>query len=457
MDIRLYSGQQYQDLQERIRDPFGMLKRLTVPGHYALAAVETVGAEELTLGVLTFAKTGDSMMVEWIWVEQAVRDKGIAHELMMAAFRVADGFGIPELYAYLPFFYGRESVCRGDVNFARRYFGEGGSPVPGEWQRSVQNLTPVIRELKQLFDAREDKNTLSAIEPLRNKGAGITKTLSLLEKAEQVETLYPLAADKKDRLALEVSMVTASEQDPAGGILWQEMGDELLLCAYGAANPGTFQKLLLASLMQIKKDYTPDTVIRIQLWTDAYTDLIRQVFGENSGALLLKGDVKQILVSGPTSGFEPVEVLEDNPAEVLNGYFLEAEEQGRAREVSIGEAKRLYQPPQGTKKSQIKTLRGILLTELSEGLNLVLDKEENRDRGWIKNVPVDYFDQTTSLCKKDPSGRILSMCLTHYEEEEERLYVVGCFEEREKTELLPISLMMAGESYSPNLTVVLPV
>ena len=456
MNIRLFTGRQYQDLKKNIQDPFEMLNRLMLPGHHALVAVEQNGDEDLYLGILIFVRVRDAMMVEWIWVEPVVRDRGIGEELIRAAFTVAHGFGLSKLHAYIPRLYGRESVCPRDVSFAKRYFGEDEREVPGEWSRSLKNLTVSLKSLKRTFE--EDKERLKnvVIEPLRQEAGRMNAILQSLEETKAVESLYPLS-DKRELIETRISMVVASGDAGKGGsgcAIWQEAGEkDLFLSGFGATDHGLFRKLFLASLLQIMKDYTADTTIHVQLWTEDYADIMRETFGENGGALFLTGDVESFLQRGPEPSYRDAdELLLENPTDFLNRYLTEPERENEL--TSIEEAMKRHEM-KTKKRSAVKSLRGLTLSELGEGLDVLLQKDREESPKWFRSIPVAYYDLTTSLCSVDKEDRITGICLTHYEEDEEKLYVVGTIEE--KDELLPISLAMAKEKYSSKLSVVLPV
>ncbi len=101
-------------------DPFGVSGCLSLPGAFALTAVNTVEGEEGTdhpAGLLVGRIVRDTLRVEWLLVEIESRLQGIGLSLLEAAFQSAKAAGAKEVEARFFEEADRSAVCAGGKDF----------------------------------------------------------------------------------------------------------------------------------------------------------------------------------------------------------------------------------------------------------------------------------------------------------------------------------------------------
>ena len=475
-----------------IQDPFGMFTRVHIPGHYVLGALERAGNEALLLGYLIFVKSGQQMMVEWIWVEPTVRNRGVGDALMKAAFRIAGGFDIPVMGAYLPYMYGRSAICPGEASFAGRYFGLGETEIPGQWVLSVRNLQLVSKRVKKLYEEVREKKKNVVITPLREVGAKTNLLLESLEQASFMEMNYALG-DKREYLEDTISMVCSDETGKGkGAVLWQKTGKGLYLAAIGAEEEGLLFKLFLASILQIIKDYAANTLVRMELWTFPYAPFLRTLLGWNGGAVVMTGAVPGVLQKGPSPAIPDIGALLQNASDAVITHYLNragkaasdafseeamealaagadlseeaAEEESGTTELTIKEVAKLplVKDDKDIEGFVAGKLDEVTLPVLREWIDTLVLQNIADAPPWLRIIPLEYYDGDTSMFYVDKKTGDFGLCLTHYEPESDSLVYVA-LDGSEKEDgceafrcLLAESLKRAITEYDDSVTVVIP-
>ena len=270
-------------------DPFWMMERLELPGYFAMAAAEFDEEEnsELPAGLMIGEILSDKLIIEWIYVQNEFRNRGIAAQLLDAAFTIARKNNLPTVCAYLSEEWGRELVCPSEEVFLEAYGFGNRSSLAGEWltnlralseqeyfQQSTDNL-PIVTPLQQLIssqartalDALAGKEDAVMLCPINGQQALFDEELSFLlsSKGEIKGGILVKCLSRNRNEVREGKVVLLAKEK----VLYP-----VLLCASSESEQ---QALLSAALQAAMKKYAKDTEVHILLRDDRLDPFLKKL------------------------------------------------------------------------------------------------------------------------------------------------------------------------------------
>ena len=270
-------------------DPFLMMERLELPGYFAMAATEFDEEEnsELPAGLMIGEILSDKLIIEWIYVQNEFRNRGIAAQLLDAAFTIARKNNLPTVCAYLSEEWGRELVCPSEEVFLEAYGFGNRSSLAGEWltnlralseqeyfQQSTDNL-PIVTPLQQLIssqartalDALAGKEDAVMLCPINGQQALFDEELSFLlsSKGEIKGGILVKCLSRNRNEVREGKVVLLAKEK----VLYP-----VLLCASSESEQ---QALLSAALQAAMKKYAKDTEVHILLRDDRLDPFLKKL------------------------------------------------------------------------------------------------------------------------------------------------------------------------------------
>lgn len=270
-------------------DPFWMMERLELPGYFAMAATEFDEEEnsELPAGLMIGEILSDKLIIEWIYVQNEFRNRGIAAQLLDAAFTIARKNNLPTVCAYLSEEWGRELVCPSEEVFLEAYGFGNRSSLAGEWltnlralseqeyfQQSTDNL-PIVTPLQQLIssqartalDALAGKEDAVMLCPINGQQASFDEELSFLlsSKGEIKGGILVKCLSRNRNEVREGKVVLLAKEK----VLYP-----VLLCASSESEQ---QALLSAALQAAMKKYAKDTEVHILLRDDRLDPFLKKL------------------------------------------------------------------------------------------------------------------------------------------------------------------------------------
>lgn len=270
-------------------DPFWMMERLELPGYFAMAATEFDEEEnsELPAGLMIGEILSDKLIIEWIYVQNEFRNRGIAAQLLDAAFTIARKNNLPTVCAYLSEEWGRELVCPSEEVFLEAYGFGNRSSLAGEWltnlralseqeyfQQSTENL-PIVTPLQQLIssqartalDALAGKEDAVMLCPINGQQALFDEELSFLlsSKGEIKGGILVKCLSRNRNEVREGKVVLLAKEK----VLYP-----VLLCASSESEQ---QALLSAALQAAMKKYAKDTEVHILLRDDRLDPFLKKL------------------------------------------------------------------------------------------------------------------------------------------------------------------------------------
>lgn len=270
-------------------DPFWMMERLELPGYFAMAATEFDEEEnsELPAGLMIGEILSDKLIIEWIYVQNEFRNRGIAAQLLDAAFTIARKNNLPTVCAYLSEEWGRELVCPSEEVFLEAYGFGNRSSLAGEWltnlralseqeyfQQSTDNL-PIVTPLQQLIssqartalDALAGKEDAVMLCPINGQQALFDEELSFLlsSKGEIKGGILVKCLSRNRNEVREGKVVLLAKEK----VLYP-----VLLCASSESEQ---QALLSAALQAAMKKYAKDTEAHILLRDDRLDPFLKKL------------------------------------------------------------------------------------------------------------------------------------------------------------------------------------
>lgn len=270
-------------------DPFWMMERLELPGYFAMAATEFDEEEnsELPAGLMIGEILSDKLIIEWIYVQNEFRNRGIAAQLLDAAFTIARKNNLPTVCAYLSEEWGRELVCPSEEVFLEAYGFGNRSSLAGEWltnlralseqeyfQQSTDNL-PIVTPLQQLIssqartalDALAGKEDAVMLCPINGQQALFDEELSFLlsSKGEIKGGILVKCLSRNRNEVREGKVVLLAKEK----VLYP-----ILLCASSESEQ---QALLSAALQAAMKKYAKDTEVHILLRDDRLDPFLKKL------------------------------------------------------------------------------------------------------------------------------------------------------------------------------------
>ena len=270
-------------------DPFWMMERLELPGYFAMAATEFDEEEnsELPAGLMIGEILSDKLIVEWIYVQNEFRSRGIGAQLLDAAFTIARKNNLPTVCAYLSEEWGRELVCPSEEVFLEAYGFGNRSSLAGEWLTNLQALSE-----QEYFQQPTDD--LPIVTPLQQLTRSQAKTaLDTLAGKEDAAMLCPINGQQAS-FDEELSFLLSSKGEIKGGILVKCLSRNrnevregkvvllakekvlypVLLCASSESEQ---QALLSAALQAAMKKYAKDTEVHILLRDDRLDPFLKKL------------------------------------------------------------------------------------------------------------------------------------------------------------------------------------
>lgn len=161
-------------------DPLMMMEYLDYPDTFGLAATveDEESPKDIPAGLAIVTMMPDSLMINWLCVEEEYRIQGIGEQLLARIFDIAESRGNDTISAYFNQQFGRDMYCAGEEEYFRQRLFEKEKEFPGEWLTDLRTLLN-LPQWKQDVTSSHKVISLSKLPSYRRK-----ESLSLLPQAE---------------------------------------------------------------------------------------------------------------------------------------------------------------------------------------------------------------------------------------------------------------------------------
>ena len=269
-------------------DPLGLLERLEMPGYVAFGVTKRkIGQKKVPIGLAMYTEQDNTIILEWLYVAEEYRGRGIGEHLLSLLFEIAVSKHILLVGAFLPYTEDRNKLCAGIEGYlSERYF-YSNITVPGEWEAPLLMLgsSPVIKT-KVPSDKR-----IGRVMPLKDLStAQIRSLFKMLDNNDKAYKLYPLS-EKQSIIDMDVSYVCLDDKQLYGAFLYQKVGVDLYSVSIFARKKSIACDLLQNSYEASKKKYTLDTLSHAVFKQEIYEDLMKELYKKNAGGCILLADV----------------------------------------------------------------------------------------------------------------------------------------------------------------------
>ena len=253
-------------------DPFGFLERADFPDRVCIGTVmeKKDGGDDIPAALMVLHIMEDKVIVEWLYVRDEMRKKGIGSELMAQAYKVALSSGYDRLYLSRSKNPNRNQLCLYEDDFLAEYNFEDEKPLPGEWTCSISDLIDNPRMSKI---AENYKDTVSLKNLDEEKKQALEEFLSGKD-SEDFLFESSFALDLSDE---EVSRVLIEDGIIKGAIFVQNVSDELYVTGLCGNEKKDNLDLCFGATMSASKKYGMDMPVHVLKYNDKNLDLVKEL------------------------------------------------------------------------------------------------------------------------------------------------------------------------------------
>ena len=283
MEIKLVEKKDFDKLSAL--DPFGRMYLNYLPGHYCLGACEKDEEDnDLFVGTMFFTLSDEAVVIDWLFVEESMRRRGIGEGFLKLAYEMALKKEKADIMASVFSVERVEKEYPGAIDYLdEHYFGE------------PDNSTSVLS-----FSLEETEKILEKL-PIGTKEGIKTAALKDLDgekrkklyKDRGLDRLYKMEPGGNEAEPA-CSVVCVKDGVIEGALLVNEAGKELAVTGF----MGKDQEVIISLLESFftacdKKGYPENTVVNMTFHTEKQRKYMEGIFGEGhieTGANLF-GDI----------------------------------------------------------------------------------------------------------------------------------------------------------------------
>lgn len=274
-------------------DPLFMLARTSVSNRFLLGGLINDGEYDEPVALMICVQMKDSIIVEWLYVEEEYRMQGLGNELFEYLVELAADNGIKRIESYFVETNPRRQITPND----ERYFMDHGlintRNLVGEWITDVKTLMEM-----PAFENRKDNRNLVPLN-MMSKG----KKEQIINKLINTPGTSFIYGYDEDYLSFEddLSYILIDESENVYGALLSDKRVNLIIpVAMLATDNNDAVDMAQAALMAARDKYGKDIQVCIQLAKESTRDKLKGVLPMDMMApsYALYADISRFISSG---------------------------------------------------------------------------------------------------------------------------------------------------------------
>ena len=253
-------------------DPFGLLKRALFPDRVCLGTVleRKDGGNDVPAALMILHMMEKKVIVEWIFVREELRKRGLGSTLMGYAFKAAVSAGCDRLYLSRDRLPDRDKLCVFEEDFLSDFNFTDEDEHSGEWIFSVEDLL----KNPNMAKAAKDYSDTGALKSL-DAGQQLKLKKYLIDNDEDNFLYDPAFAD--EFADPDVSRVLVDEKGIKGTIFVQNSEDDLYVTGLCGKDRKDDMDLCLGATMAASKKYGMDKKVHVIKYNDKDLDLVKDL------------------------------------------------------------------------------------------------------------------------------------------------------------------------------------
>lgn len=280
-------------------DTVFMLGITTVAGGFALGGVihDEDKNMDIPVGLMLCNQVGDTIIIEWLAIDEAYRCQGYGSEMLEKLIELADAGGIKRIEAYFRDSKQRKIICPKDGKYFRGHGFLEEVRFQGEWISDIRTLA-----------RNSDGNVLASDMSLVRLGDlprfRIKEAIDTILTSEATDYLYAVDANTLS-YDEDLSYILMKNDEIVAGLLVNAAEKFVYPACMMVSSMQECRILTCAAISQAQNKFPGDKSALVVLKTDKYLDLVTELIpGDKLGNYLLGASVENLVNMDETRNVE---------------------------------------------------------------------------------------------------------------------------------------------------------